>query len=83
MRDYTVQADVMSEGNRRSMSTVGVVNQRYVIALKGNWQQLEVTSNYDRIKVGVPFSWQPGKWYRIKTRVDVADDGSGVVRDLR
>lgn len=62
------------------MSIVGLINQRYNIALVGNAQQLEVTSNADRIKVGVPFKWQANVWYRLKTRVDVANDGSGVVR---
>ncbi len=80
MKNYTVEADVMSDGNRRTMSIVGLINQRYNIALVGNAQQLEVTSNADRIKVGVPFKWQANVWYRLKTRVDVANDGSGVVR---
>jgi outer membrane protein assembly factor BamB len=80
MSEYTVTADVMSDGNRRVMSTVGVINQRYVIALVGNWQQLEVSSNHDRVKVNVPFKWKRGTWYRLKSRVDVAEDGSGVVR---
>jgi len=80
MHNYTVQADVMTDGNRRMRSTGGVINQRYIIALVGNAQLLEVSSNHDRIKVAVPFSWQPNKWYRLKTQVDVAQDGSGVVR---
>ena len=80
MKNYTLEADVMSEGNRRIMSTVGVINQRYIIALKGNWQQLEISSNHDIIKVGVPFSWQSNQWYRLKTRVDLQADGSGIVR---
>jgi outer membrane protein assembly factor BamB len=80
MKNYVMQADVMSEGNRRAMSTVGVVNQRYIIALKGNWQQLEVSSNFDRIQVGVPFKWAPNTWYTIKSQVDVSPDGTGVVR---
>ena len=79
-RNYTVEVDLMSDGNRRGMSTAGVVNQRYVIALVGNAQVLEVSSNHDRIKVSVPFKWQPNKWYRLKTRVDVSKDGAGVVR---
>lgn len=78
--DYTIAADVMTDGNRRKMSEVGLVNQRYVIVLKGNAQQLEVNSNLERIRVSVPFQVQPKKWYRLKTRVDVAGDGSGVVR---
>ena len=80
MSNYTVAADVMSDGNKRTMSNVGVINQRYVINLVGNYKQLEVLSNQDRIKVAVPFPIQPKTWYRIESRVDVAPDGSGVVR---
>lgn len=79
MKNYTFTADVMTEGNRRVMSTAGVINQRYVIALLGNAQRLEVSSNHERIKVSVPFEWRPKIWYRLKTRVNVAADGSGVV----
>lgn len=80
MKNYTVTADVMTDGNRRIMSTVGVINQRYNISLDGNWQVLEVNSNHDRLKVSVPFEWDYKVWYRLKTRVDVAADGSGVIR---
>jgi outer membrane protein assembly factor BamB len=80
LKNYTIEADVMSEGNRRNMSNVGVINQHYIINLVGNWQQLEVLSNQDRVKMSVPFSWQPKVWYHIKSRVDVKTDGSGVVR---
>ena len=31
MRNYTVEADVMTDGTRRVMSSVGLVNQRYLI----------------------------------------------------
>jgi len=80
LHGYTAEADVMSDGNRRWMSEVGLINQRYIIALKGTSQQLEVFSNYDRLKVNVPFEWEPNVWYRLKTRVDVAPDGTGVIR---
>jgi outer membrane protein assembly factor BamB len=79
-RDYTMQVDVKSDGTRRSMSTVGVVNQRYIIALKGNHQQLQVSSNDERLKVGVPFRWRPGTWYRLKARVDREGADTVVVR---
>jgi outer membrane protein assembly factor BamB len=79
-RNYTVEADVMSDGNRRTQSTVGLINQHYLIAMLGNSQELEVTSNAERIKVAVPFKWATKEWYRLKTRVDVSPDGSGVVR---
>ena len=80
MKNYTVEADVLTEGNKRKMSEVGLINQRYIIVLKGNSQQIEVNSNQERIKVAAPFKWVPESWYHLKTRVDVAADGSGVVR---
>ncbi len=78
--DYVMQADVMSDGNRRIMSTAGIINQRYLIALKGNWQQLEVSSNHDRLKVAVPFTWKPNVWHTIKTRIDIDGSGDGIIR---
>jgi len=79
-RDYTMEADVMSDGNRRKMSEVGIINQRYAIVLKGNEQKLEVSSNFERLREAVDFKWQPNVWYHLKSRVDIAPDGSGVVR---
>ncbi|MGK0184706.1 MAG: outer membrane protein assembly factor BamB [Verrucomicrobiales bacterium] len=78
--NYTIQADVMTDGNRRIKSTVGLVNQRYIAALEGNRNLLEVTSNHERLKVSVPFSVSANKWYTMKMRVDVAADGNGMIR---
>ncbi len=80
MSNYTIEADVLSEGNRRKMSEVGLINQRYAVILKGNSQEIEVNSNQERIKVAKPFRWAPNTWYRLKARVDLAPDGSGIVR---
>jgi hypothetical protein len=75
----------MSEGNRRKMSEVGLINQRYLITLKGNEQKLEISSNFERLRVPAGseppnFRWSPNVWYHLKTRVDTKPDGSGVVR---
>src|SRR5262249_8585578 len=43
LKNYTIQADVMSEGNKRKMSEVGVICQRYLVVLKGNDQKLEIS----------------------------------------
>jgi hypothetical protein len=80
LKNYSIQADVMSDGNRRKMSTVGVINQRYRVSLKGNEQALEATSNEELLHVAVPFHWLANEWYVLKARVDVAQDGSGVIR---
>ena len=84
-KGYTIQADVMSEGTKRKMSDVGIINQRYLIVLKGNEQKLEVNSNLERLRVPAGtdapnFKWVPNTWYRLKARVDNNPDGSGVVR---
>lgn len=79
MKNYTVQADVMTDGNRRSKSDVGVVNQRYLIALKGNPNLLEVSSNYERLSRTVPFKVDANKWYTLKTQVKDNGGGNGTV----
>jgi outer membrane protein assembly factor BamB len=80
LKNYTLEADVLTEGNKRKMSEIGLINQRYLINLKGNAQQLEVTSNQELLHQSVPFAVSPNVWYHLKTRVDVAADGSGVIR---
>ena len=80
MSNYTMEADVMTDGDRRTKSNVGLINQRYVFALIGNSQKLEVFSNYDRFRHSVPFHVKTNVWYRLKARVDVLGDGSGMIR---
>jgi outer membrane protein assembly factor BamB len=80
LKDYTIRADVMSDGNRRKMSDVGVINQRYLVILKGNEQKLEITSNQELFRFSSPLAWAPSTWYTLEARVGVAADGSGVVR---
>jgi outer membrane protein assembly factor BamB len=79
-KNYTIEADVMSEGNKRNMSEVGLVNQRYYIVMKGNSKELEVNSTQELFRHAVPFDWSPNIWYHLKTRVDVAADGTGTIR---
>jgi outer membrane protein assembly factor BamB len=80
LNNYTIEADVMSDGNKRKMSTVGVINQRYRVVLKGNEQVLETTSNEELLRSQKPFHWEANVWYTLKARVDVTPDGSGVIR---
>ena len=84
-KNYTIQADIMTDGNRRKMSDAGIINQRYLIVLKGNEQKLEINSNLERFRYPAAtepsnFRWTPKTWYTVKSRVDVAPDGSGVIR---
>lgn len=77
LKNYTLEADVMTDGTRRVMSSVGLVNQRYLITLAANSRILEVSSNHERVKESVPFEAQPNLWYRLKTRVDADKSGPG------
>jgi outer membrane protein assembly factor BamB len=80
LKNYTFQADVMTDGNRRVKSVVGLINQRYLITLVGPANIMEVSSNQERLKESVPFPVSANQWYTLKTRVDVNEDGSGTVR---
>ena len=80
LSNYTAQAEVMTDGDRRIKSNIGLINQRYIFALIGNSQKLEVVSNYDRFRHSVPFSFKTKTWYNLKTRVDILDDGTGMIR---
>lgn len=80
LSNYTLQADVMTDGSARVKSDIGLINQRYSIVLRGNAGQLEVSSNLERLKQTAPFKMIANTWYVLKTRVDANPDGSGVVR---
>jgi outer membrane protein assembly factor BamB len=79
-KNYTIEADLMSDGNKRVMSDIGLVNQHYYIVMKGAAHELEVNSTQALFRHAVPFEMSPNVWYRLKARVDVAADGSGVIR---
>jgi hypothetical protein len=79
-KNYTVSADVMSDGNRRGMGEMGLINQRYIIRLKGNEDKIEVNSNVERLRVSKPVTLAPKVWYRLKTRVETVDGGAAMIR---
>lgn len=79
LKNYTIQADIMTDGNRRVKSDVGVINQRYAFVLKGNANVLEISSNFERLTRTTPFKVEAGMWYVIKATVKDKGDGSGSV----
>lgn len=80
LSNYTMQADVMTDGNARSKADIGLINQRYLICLRGNAGKLEVSSNLERLAQAATFKVSANTWYTLKTRVDMNADGSGVVK---
>ena len=80
MTNYVIEANVMTDGNRRIKSEVGLINQRYKISLVGNKNVLEVSSNYERVQQAVKFPVKANQWYHLKTHVKNNGDGTGEVR---
>ncbi|MDB5340017.1 MAG: afsK 2 [Planctomycetaceae bacterium] len=70
LHDYTVQADVMGDIKNEKMPDVGLINQRYTMALQGSGQSIQVRSWTARAELRfahtVPFAWKPQTWYTIK-----------------
>jgi outer membrane protein assembly factor BamB len=69
--DLTVEADVRSTERRRTLSDVGLFNQRYGLVLFGNAQKVELQPWQAAAarSVSVPFAWKPETWYHVKLRV--------------
>jgi outer membrane protein assembly factor BamB len=80
MTDYTIEADVQGSrikvGQDTFMPDVGVVANRYTLALWGNLQRLRLTSwdAIPRVDEAVDYPWKPGTWYRLKLTVEVQGD---------
>ncbi len=80
---YEIEAEMMSLEQRRRMADMGLVSHRYTLALMGNAQTLMIRtwmSELERFSKEIPFEWDPDVWYRVKLRVEPADDGSTSVR---
>ncbi len=80
LSNYTVSADLMTDGNRRMKSDVGLINQRYQITIKGNDNTVEIASNLERLRVNVPFTVKSNQWYTMSTKVDLDAEGTATVR---
>jgi outer membrane protein assembly factor BamB len=78
LHDYTVEADVLATMPRRQMGDMGIVAQRYQLALFGAHQRLELQAWQPETErtVAVPFPWQANTWYRMKLRVENLPDGA-------
>ena len=81
MKGYVVAADVRVDG-KRSLSSVGLTNQRYDFILKANSNQLAIQTwaAHLRINETQKLKKDPaGKWYRLKFAVEVKE-GVGHLR---
>ena len=87
VHDYTVQAEVYATDTKNKVPTtklpdMGVVNQRYTLALEGS-QKLQIRSwvslGEQRFAKTIPFDWQANTWYTVKLRSE-NKDGKAVLQ---
>lgn len=78
---YTVQADVKAAAKKRILPDMGIINNRYVLELRGNGDDLRIVSwvSMPRIEKVVPFTVEKDVWYTMKCRVDIQGD-KGIVK---
>lgn len=89
LHDYTIQADVLgtlasSDGRKTDkLPDVGVIAQRYTMALMGEHQKIQLRSWTSQVATrfskDVPFKWEPDTWYTMKFRA-AAEDGKAVLK---
>ena len=74
MSRYSVQVDLLGVPNPRRKPDVGLIANRYILSLEGNYQRLSVHSwaSEKRMYSAVEFPWEGGAWYTMKMRVGVA-----------
>ena len=81
LHDYTTQAEFMGDIKNEKMPDVGMINQRYTLALQGASQSLQVRSWTARAELRfaktVPFEWKPKTWYVMKFQA--INEGTKVV----
>ncbi len=78
LSDYTIEADVRGVFRRRTLPDMGLINQRYRLALIGVDQVLRVLTwvPEKRLEKNVPFEWKQDVWYRMKFRVEPKGDAA-------
>jgi outer membrane protein assembly factor BamB len=76
--NYTFEADVRAPERRRQMADVGITAQRYSLVLYGTNQRLKIESWEPETTrtVTIPFAWAADTWYRVKLRVEPAENGA-------
>lgn len=78
LHDYTIQADFKTSIKDGKIPDVGLINQRYTLALMGAHQQLQVRSWVPRLELRfaktLKFAWEANKWYTLKFQSENKDD---------
>ena len=91
LHDYTIQADVRGSMRHDKLPSMGVINQRYTLALEGSIEQegkdagpaLQLRSWVSRLELRfaktIPYDWKHDVWYTLKFQSE-NKDGKAILR---
>lgn len=83
LHDYTIQADLRGAVRNDKVPSMGVINQRYTLALEGAAQELQIRSWASRLELRfartIPFPWKYDVWYTLKFQSE-NKDGKAILR---
>ncbi len=91
LHDYTIQADVRGATRHDKTPAMGIINQRYTLALEGDVEDpekgavpgLQIRSWVSRLELRfaktIPFPWKPDVWYTMKFQSE-NKDGKAILR---
>ena len=77
---YQIQAEMMGTEQRRRLPDMGLIAQRYILALMGNRQKLQIRSwlsELGHFSKTIDYRVDPDVWYRMKLRVEILPEGTG------
>lgn len=78
LHDYTIQADFKASIKAGKIPDLGLINQRYTLAMMGAHQQLQIRSWVPRLELRfaktIKFAWEADKWYTLKLQSENASD---------
>ncbi len=76
---YEVQAEMMGTEQRRRLPDMGLIAQRYILALMGNRQKLQIRSwlsELGHFSKTIDYRVDPDVWYQMKLRVENPSGGT-------
>ncbi|HLJ10413.1 MAG TPA: pyrrolo-quinoline quinone, partial [Planctomycetaceae bacterium] len=83
LHDYTIQADLKGTSRHGKLPSMGLIDQRYTLALEGAAQELQIRSWVSRLDLRfaktMPFEWKPDVWYTLKFQSE-NKDGKAILR---
>ncbi len=74
MKNYTIQADLKGTKIKRRSPDMGLISHRYYLDFMTKKKRLQIRTwpaELERLKVEIPFTWNPEIWYTMIMQVEI------------